>query len=151
MRNARAVYRKLKEIKYRYLVVMYKQHFRPSPENCKFNHRYEFIGDDGQKHEIRLCLLHQEDNTFRTVMPHLIDVCTEVGQCNAFVPQYTKEQVKALFEEELKNQRLKERKYPEVCALEWVLEQSVPGIPPINWVVALWFRFKRWALKERLL
>jgi hypothetical protein len=51
--------------------------------------------------------------------------------CNAFLLKYNKDNVKRLFDEELNNKNLKEKKYPDICALEWVLEQPVSDI---SWI-----------------
>lgn len=156
MRRPGAVYKKLKEVKYRHLVSLYKQYLRQSPENCRYNCRYVFTGEDGKSHEIRLCLLHQKDmeSLKNGIFPHLIDVCEEPPQskrCNAFLPRHTKEEVKAIFEEELKNPNTRAKKYPDVCALEWVLERSVVGFPPLTWFQKVYFTIKRALLKNRIL
>ena len=155
MRSVRAVYKKLKEVKYRHLCLYYKAYFKRSPEKCKYNHGYTFIGEDGQKHQIRLCLIHQQSLDIRSgVFPHLIDVCQELQHCrncNAFVFRLSEEEIRKHFEEELKDHKIKTKKYPDICALEWVLEQSVIGIPPLNWIQKIWFTTKRVLTKNRLL
>lgn len=134
MKSARIVAQKLREVKYHHLVVFYKKLLKRNPENCLYNHPYRFISDS-ETHEIRLCLLHQPNLDLDSgVFPHLIDVCQEVKQCincNGFILKYNKDSVKKLFEEELKNKGLKEKKYPDICALEWVLEQSTLNPLPL--------------------
>jgi len=154
MKGPGTVYRKLREVKYKHLTVLYKKFFKKTPENCKYNCRYVFYGEN-LKREIRICMLHQNTLNLKDgIIPHLLDVCEELGhsfRCNAFIPRYSKGDVKNLFEEELKNRAIKEKKYPDVCALEWVMEKSVVGLPPINWIQALYFRIKRRLLKNRIL
>lgn len=156
MRRPGTVYKKLKEVKYRHLVELYHHYLRKSPENCRYNCKYVFTGDDGKDHEIRLCLLHQKntESLEAGVFPSLVDVCEQVRQsmhCNAFLPRYSKEDVKAIFEDELKNPNIRAKKYPDICALEWVLERSVVGLPPFTWIQALYFNTKRWMLKNKIL
>ena len=144
MRSSGAVYRKLKEAKFRRLVNLYKKLFRRIPDNCGYNYEYKFTGSDNKPYTIKLCMIHQNYIDFEK-SSHLIDVCqtaADCEQCDAFLPRYTKEQVKGIFEEELKTKNVKEMKYPEICALEWVLERSVVGIPPINRIQALYFKIK---------
>lgn len=155
MRTAGAVYRKLKEVKHAHLIVLYKKYLRRSPENCKFNYKYTFIGGDGKEHEIRLCLLHQK-NTEKLengIYPNLIDVCEQplhCHKCNGFVPFYTKEGIKEIFEKLLEDNKIKTKKYPDICALEWVLERPVSGIWQTTWIQNVYFSIKRFMLKRIL-
>ena len=121
----------MREVKYRHLVVLYRQLFRRTPENCRYNLLYVFKGTDGRPHEVRLCMLHQKHHdSLREVVPNLLDACEEQSGCNrceVFIPRLTKEQVRNLFEAELKDKDLRQKKYPDICALEWVLERSEIG------------------------
>lgn len=155
MKQPGAVYRKLKEIRYRHLVALYRQYFCRSPENCRYIYRYAFTGSDQRPHEICLCLLHQKNHdSLEEINLELLDVCEEpmgCPKCNAFVPRLNKEQVKALFEAELQDRETKQKKYPEICALEWVLERSVVGLPPFSWIQAGYFFIKHKLLKIKIL
>lgn len=146
MKSAGTVYRKLKEARYLHLVLLYKKFLKRTPENCKYSHLYTFIGQDNSPHDLRLCMIHQPTENLDKVMPQLIDVChcTAAQSCNGFIYRYTKDDVKELFEKELSDRNLKSKKYPDICALEWVLDRSVVGIPPFNWIQALyyWAKFK---------
>lgn len=150
MRSSGAVYRKLKEVKFHHLVVLYKKFLKKTPENCTYNKLYSFLGGDGKQHEIRLCMLHQENG----IQTHLVDVCQAdedcVG-CNAFVLRYSREDIKKMIEDELSVKKIKEEKYPDICALEWVLERSAVGIPPVSWIWALYFKIKKAILKNKIL
>ena len=146
MRNHGAVYRKLKEVKYRHLTNLYRKFFRKMPENCRYNHKHEFMSD-GQVKEIRLCILHG-------INPELIDLCDQLhhcSRCDGFIFKYTKEDIKKLFEQELSDKEIREKKYPEICALEWVLERSIPGPFFLTWPQALYYSIKRAIFKNNLL
>lgn len=150
MKSHGIVYKKLREVKHRYLTELYKKYLKRAPDLCKYNQPYK-VQSDGAVREIRLCLLHQPENG---IVPHLVDICEQVGQCqecNAFVNIYTKDSIKEIFEAELKNQSLKARKYPDLCALEWVLEQSVAGVPPFNWIQKFYYYLKWQLLRGKLL
>jgi len=143
MKTSGTVYRKLREVKYRYMVEMYKKYLCRSPDHCKFNKPFR-IQTDGMVRTVSLCMLHQPAEG--GIVPHLLDICEQVGnctECNAYVCRYTKESVKEMFEVELKNDNLKARKYPDICALEWVLERRAEGIPPFTWFFELYYRIKR--------
>jgi hypothetical protein len=150
MRSVRAVYTKLRDVKYHHLVKLYKKYLKKIPENCKYNIPYNV---DGKK-EIRLCVLHQPNlDLSKGVYPHLLTICQEPNHCkncNAFICKYTKKDVQDLFEDELKNEKLKIRKYPDITALEWVLEQSVTGLPPFDSLQKFFFWIKR-ILNKKLL
>jgi hypothetical protein len=151
MRNVRAVYTKLKDVKYVHLVKLYKKHLKRIPENCKYNYKYIISG----KAPIHLCLFHQPGvDLDNGIFPHLVDICQDMQHCkncNAFVSQYNKKDIQKFFEWRLENKKLKEREYPDLCALEWVLEQSVLGIPPLNIIQKIWFYIKKWLSKNKVL
>jgi hypothetical protein len=151
MRTAGAIFRKLKEAKFRHWAVLYKKLSKKSPENCKYNYRYQFKGNDNKNYEIRLCLLHQENVDLKSdIQPHLIDVCQiekDCLECNAFINRYSKEDIKTIFLEEINTKKTKETKYPDICALEWVLEKYTVGFPPIPTLQALYFKIKKFILR----
>lgn len=141
MKTSRSVYKKLREIKYKYLVKLYKTYLKKVPENCKYN--YPYIVSAGHKNSvIRLCLLHQPDTQGLTsgVYPHLLDVCLlpqHCTNCNGFICRYTKESIQEIFKEEIKS-----KKYPEIDALEWVLEKTDNGLESIGFIQKLIYYIK---------
>ena len=152
MRSSGATYRKLKEVKFRHLVELYRKYLKKSPLNCRYNQRYVFLGNDEKEHEIRLCMIHQDPD--KGIAPHLLDVCqtdSDCVNCDGFIPKYTKDEIKEIFEQELSKRKIKEAKYPDICALEWVLERSVVGLPPISWIQKLYFILKSLFLKNKIL
>jgi hypothetical protein len=154
VRQSGSVYRKLREVRYRHLAVFFQQNFRKTPENCRYNYRYIFKGTDGQQHEVRLCLLHQKNHdSVKDIVPTLLDACEEQAgctRCDAFIPRFTKEQLRDRFDAELKNKDSRQN-YPDICALEWVLERSVVGLPPFTWIQSVYFYIKRKLLKNMII
>lgn len=156
MKKVRDVYQKLREVKHYHLVKLYKYYLRKVPNNCKYNYPYPISSTDGKmKTEIRLCLLHQPElNMESKIYPHLVDVCHHphhCTNCNAFVFKLSREEIKDVFENELKDIKLKEKKYPDICALEWVLEQSVIGLPAFSTIQKIYYAIKRWLTKNKIL
>ena len=150
MKTAGEIFRKLKEAKFRHWVVIYKKLSRKNPSNCKYNYQYRIAGNQDTQF-IGLCLLHQDSIDWKSslgesnpcVKPHLIDICQadiDCQNCNGYIQKYTREEMKDLFLNELNTKQIKEKKYPEICALEWVLEKQ--GYHPIPWFQALYFRIK---------
>jgi hypothetical protein len=154
MKSPRDVYQKLREVKYHHLIRLYKKFLKKIPDNCRYNVAYKFPSDKNTI-ELRLCLLHQPNLDLKAgIFPHLVDVCQEPAHCvncNAFVLKHTKESIKTLLEEELKDQNIKQEKYADVCALEWVLEQSIIGIPPFIWIQKIYYQMKRYASKGKII
>ena len=150
MKSVRAVYTKLRDVKHHHLVKLYKKLLKKIPENCKYNVPYYI----NEKAEIRLCLLHQPDiDLSKGVHPHLIDVCqisAHSTNCNAFICKFSKKDVQEIFEAQLENEKVKIKKYPDITALEWALEQSVTGIPPLNYLQRCYFWIKK-ILSKKLL
>jgi len=148
MRKIRQITQKLRELKYSYLVKLYKTWLKRKPENCRYNYPY-VIKKDKIVTKVHLCLLHQPESNCpkerfiwpppnpedAKIQPHLLDICQETHHfthCNAFAFRYTKKEIKDLFEEKLKDPKYKEREYPEISLLEWVLEKSSADIPLIS-------------------
>lgn len=151
MRSVHAVYTKLRDVKHVHLVKLYKKHLKRTPENCVYNVKYNISG----KTTVRLCFLHQPEASLQKgIFPHLIDVCQDMQHCtdcNAYICKNSREDVQKIFEERLQNKKLKEREYPDICALEWVLERNVLGIPPLSTIQKIWFIIKKWLSKNKVL
>lgn len=158
MKKVRDVYQKIREVKYRYLVKVYKKYLKRIPDNCKYNYPY-VLKKDKISTMVSLCFLHQPEsnrpkgrliwpppNPNNTkIHPHLLDICQEnhhCTNCNAFVLRYTKKEIQKLFEEKLKEKKFKEKEYPDLCALEWVLERSILEVLPLGWLHRFLFLIK---------
>ena len=142
MRTHGAIFRKLKEAKHKHLVILYRKYLRKIPDNCKYNSIHTFTGLDRKLYSVRLCLLHQNDSC---INGELLDVCYEEShckKCDAFVPRYSKEELKGMFDDELRDIRIKSVKYADICALEWVLERSAAGIFPLSLIQKFYFWIK---------
>lgn len=149
MRSSGVVYKKLRELKFRHLVELYKKFLRRAPDLCQYNRTFR-VESNNTVRVVSLCWLHQPPEG---VQPHLLDICDQVGHCqdcNAFVCRFTKESVQKAFEKELEDPKIKAKKYPDICALEWVLEQSVSGIPPFTWIQKAYYDVKRRLVKKAL-
>lgn len=127
MRTPGAVYRQLKEVKYRHLISLYKKYLQKEPRNCKYNKCYKFLDSDGKERSMLLCTLHQKGDEITNL--NLLDVCElpkHYQNCNAFSHKYTKQDIKGYFSLELQDKKKREKEYPDICALEWVLTKSSP-------------------------
>lgn len=154
MKNTRAVYKKLREIKYFHLIKLYKIFSKRVPENCKYNILHYIVSND-RSYGIRLCMLHQPSLDIKDgVYANLLEVCqhpNNASNCNGFIYRFSKEEIQAFFEKELADTKIKEKKYSDICALEWVLEQSIIGIPPFNWIQKIYYIIKNRLTKNATL
>ncbi len=150
MKSTGKIWKKLREVKYYHLVKLYKKFLKRVPENCRYNYPY-YLKKGKISTVINLCFLHQPESNLpkgrfiwpppnpenAKIEPHLLDICQEIHHCqncNAFVYRYTKKDLQQLFEERLNDKKYKEKEYPDICALEWVLEKPVTDIPFIGWL-----------------
>ena len=149
MKSVYSVYQKLREVRFRHLTRLYKKYLKRCPENCKYN--IEYILEDSEKraHAIRLCTLHQDAESGK-VQVNLLAVCqrqSDCENCNAFIHKYTKDDVKKILIDELSDRKIREGKYPDICALEWVLERKT-SIKPTGWFMRMIFTIKEFLKKE---
>lgn len=161
MKKIRQIYQKLRDVKYHHLVRLYTKGLKRTPDNCRYNYPY-FIKKDKAFTTVNLCLLHQPESNIpkgrfiwppinpdnSKIQPHLLDICQEIHHCihcNAFVFRYTKKEIQERFNESLKDKRFKEKEYPDLCALEWVLEKPAADIPFIGLMekILLFLKFKK--------
>jgi hypothetical protein len=150
MKTAKEIHRKLKEAKFRHWLVIYKRMTRRTPFNCRYNCQYELYWEN-KKVCLGLCLIHQDNIDINKIYPHLVDLCytnDNCSNCNGFVHKYTRDQIKEIFIQELNNKSIKEKKYPDICALEWVLDKYNEGYPPISNLTALYYQIKKLLLKK---
>ena len=154
MKTAGEVFRQLKEVKFRHWLVLYKNLSRKTPTNCKFNYRHTLLDSLNRSVSMGLCLLHQDKlSTENKIYANLIDIChfdNDCHNCDAFIQRYTRDEIKDFFIAELQTKQIKEKKYPDICALEWVLDRFNEGYPPISWLQALYYRIKIKLLKIKL-
>lgn len=150
MKTATEIYRKLKEAKFRHWLVFFKRMTRHTPDNCKYNYKYG-LNWEGKKVWLGLCLLHQDNLDLNKIYPHLVELCytnENCSNCDGFIPRYNRDLIKGMFTEELKDKSIKEKKYPDICALEWVLDKYNEGYPPISNLIALYYQIKKLLLRK---
>lgn len=143
MRSAKDVYKKLKEVKFKRLVILYRKFSKKTPENCRYNCKYIFTDQDNNERTLRLCLMGQPhiDSINKGIFPQLVDICQEpqhATHCESWVQKYSKEEIQEIFQQELDNSEIKNHKYPDIAALEWVLEKSALKVPLGRGLTIMW-------------
>ena len=93
------------------------------PENCRHN-QVVYLGD--MKIPVRICIAAQRPGM--TVETNKILLCQTIAQaseCSLYDPKYVlKEDVAAAFKSEVSDPTRKRQLYPDVFALEWVLDND---------------------------
>ena len=94
------------------------------PENCRHNQE---VAIPGMPYPVRICTAAQRPGM--EVDTHRIVVCqstVQASECRIYDPRYvTKDDVTQSFKELLSDPALKLKMYPDVVALEWVLDNDL--------------------------
>lgn len=137
MRREAEVRKKLRQVKHQYLSRQYKEKLSLRPENCKYYYEHHEIDKEtGKEVVVGLCMYGSENPE---EWPGTI--CETIEDCHHFEPKYTKEEVKAEFEESLKDEVVVAHQYKDIAALQWVLDDKV-----YSWDLAWYQRLHLWLL-----
>jgi len=91
--------------------------------NCHYAVTLDMFGDSfGHFSYVRICSYDYTPAQFDVRKPF---ICTNPKECNAFTSKWTKDKVVAQFEKELEDPDKKQELYPELVALEWVLDKEL--------------------------
>lgn len=130
MRRPHDIRKKLKDMQNKKLSEEIKEKLRVCPKNCVFNQMVRLNGDNVR---VSLCTYgqHPPDKGQPLDISKII-TCTTVKQakeCNARIPRYAnEEEAKASVAKELSDTQVRVSKYPEIVALEWVLDDHMHNI-----------------------
>jgi hypothetical protein len=117
MKSPGVIYRRYRQLKRKVLFDKLQDAKRKLAKNCFYGKELEII--DGGKHlKIHICLYNKNFNNG-------LDACNHPEGCNAFVYKFSKKYIEDEFDNELKNPTLRNKKYPELNCLEWVLDKSL--------------------------
>jgi hypothetical protein len=123
MKSPGIIYRRYRQLKrkilYDKLIAARKVEFC----NCHYSVTLDMFGDSfGHFAYVQICSYDYAPAQFDVRKPF---VCTNPRECNAFASKWTKDKVIAQFEKELKEWDKKQELYPELVALEWVLDKEL--------------------------
>jgi hypothetical protein len=121
MKSPGVIYRRYRQLKRKLLYDKLVRARQQEHGNCFYG---ETLTNMDGPHEIggswfRVCMYDYDPKTRKLVY------CTCPGDCNAFANKWSKEKVEKLFEQELSDWKTKVEKYPELVALEWVLDKDL--------------------------
>lgn len=115
MKSPGVIYRQYRDTRKLAMIRALSAARSPSHENCFYGRLLECDDVCGHCRTIRLCLYREGDP----------DVCTNPGQCNAFVRRWSDQEVVDKFREIMENSSIKKKLFPELWAYEWVLDKSL--------------------------
>ena len=124
MRRPYEIYSKYKEILNKRLKKNVLEMTKVCPENCRHN---KLISIAGHSTPIRICTFKVD--TCADITSVSIIVCDKTQQaeeCTAFDPNYrSREEAQEYLKKELEDVFKRREKYPEVVALEWVMDNEL--------------------------
>ena len=117
MKSPGVIYRRYRQLKRKILFDKLQDAKRKLAKNCFYSKELEIV--DGGKHlKLYVCLYNKNLNNG-------LDVCNNQDGCNAFVYKFSKKDIENEFNNDLKNPTLRNKKYPELSCLEWILDKSL--------------------------
>ena len=127
MRRPHDIRKKLKQLQRDRIRKEIDSRLRVCPKNCKFNQMMK-LGDD--KIRVSICTFGQHPpDAGQPIDISKIILCNSVKQaedCNARIPRYRdEEEARVALEAELRNPKTKMDKFPEIVAMEWVLDDEL--------------------------
>lgn len=115
MKNPGVIYRQYRQIRKLALLKSMSVARQQTHENCFYGKSIKCVDADGHEVKVRLCMLRNSDP----------DVCTNPGECNAFVRRWSDKEVIEMFNKIMSDPGAKKKLYPELWAYEWVLDKSL--------------------------
>ncbi len=118
MRSPGVIYRRYRSLRKKLLYDKIAEAKKKTHANCFYGKTLSYVDPQGVGHLTRVCLYgvyHQQD----------VDVCSCPAECNAFARRLGLGGVILELEDELKDSATKQRLYPDLVALEWVLDKSL--------------------------
>lgn len=136
MRSPGVIYRKYRQLRRKYLYETIQASRKKKHENCVYGKLLKYTDEQGNEQEVRLCTYNcaacsLTNNPEAPYLPSYtmsvdgLDICTCPGECSAFAPKWSKEDVIERFEGILEDDELKHKFYPELEAYQWVLDKTL--------------------------
>lgn len=136
MRRPTEVYNKYKYLLKKGMEKEVKDKTRVCPKNCKYNQKV-FLNETSF---VPLCMFgqHPPEKGAQIDVSNLITCNTtqQAAECSAYTPKYkTIDEAKEALREELKDPKVKLKKFPEIIALEWVMDNELHDLKkkPSRW------------------
>lgn len=133
MKSPGIIYRRYRQLKKKILYDKLIKARQRIHENCHYGKnlsRFYVVGMDPI--EVPLCMFRYDPDDKK------IELCTFPKECNAFICKWTKEKVIEEFEKELSDWGIKQKLYPDMIALEWVLDKDLAeAMKSPGWVTRL--------------
>jgi len=121
MKNPGVIYRRYRQLKRKLLYDKIVRARQVCHRNCYYGKVLSLQSDilDIRSTDFLVCRYGLEESSDELVL------CTKPTECNAFANKWTREKVEAQFGIETADWKIKLEKYPELVALEWVLDKDL--------------------------
>lgn len=117
MKSPGIIYRRYRQLKRKLLYEKLLESRKKAAKNCIYG-KYLDVIDKSKNYSISICLYNKD-------IGKGLEVCNHPEECNAFICKHSKEEVERIFERDLNDSSIKNKKYPELNILEWVLDKSL--------------------------
>jgi hypothetical protein len=128
MKSPGIIYRRYRQLKRKILYEKLQESRRRIAKNCIYGKSLDII-DKYKTHSVYICLYNKD-------VSKGLDVCNHPEECNAYICKNSRKDIEDGFENELKDFSIRNKKYPELSTLEWVLDKSLDDAKkePTNFV-----------------
>lgn len=117
MKSPGVIYRRYRQLKRKLLYDKLQEIRKRSGKNCVYGKAIDII-DGNKTFHAHVCLYNKHIDSG-------LECCNHADECNAFICKFAKEDVVVFFNQELKDPSVRNKKYPELNVLEWVLDKSL--------------------------
>jgi hypothetical protein len=126
MRQPFEIYRKYKYLLKKEMNEEIDKSLKVLPENCTYNKEI----DIGERGKVRLCTLGQKVTPVLETGGLLVcEKCEQARACIAYAAKHkSREEATLALAEELKDPAEKRKRFPDLIALEWVMDNSMHGL-----------------------
>jgi hypothetical protein len=117
MKSPGVIYRRYRQLKRKILYEKLQEARKKLSKNCFYSKHIEIL-DKNIMIPVCICAYNIDINKN-------IDICNNPEDCNAFVNKFSRKYVEDDFNSELKNSLIRNKKYPELNCLEWILDKTL--------------------------
>jgi hypothetical protein len=123
VRSPYEIYQKYKYLQKKAIANAINSLMSTEPQNCLYNKKV----DMGVRGSVRLCTLGAKMSPVMETGGLLVcETCSQALSCSAYAPRVkSREEALSILADELKDPVIKREKFPEVVALEWVMDNEL--------------------------
>lgn len=117
MKSPGIIYRRYRQLKRKTLYEKMQESRKKSAKNCVYGAPINII-DKNKSYPVFICLYNKN-------ISKGLEICNNPEDCNAFICKHSKKEVEDNFEKDLKDFSIRNKRYPELNTLEWILDKAL--------------------------